>query len=199
MKNQAHITNASAFGGQIGIFFCWSLLPLVSPPPLLAADRKMAKYKPFDLAIASFQGYPLWLSVVIKPTKDQKNQLDRYLVFCYGTHFEQNIDEVHICNWNYQFKEACTRTDRDVNKAFDEQCLFPLISKTLSKTYLSTKTKAKSSLVLSIPTTAAVSTLEEIINETQEELMNTKCKLINNISRIVSDTTKDRWASEFIC
>lgn len=159
----------------------------------------MAKYKEFDLVLASFQGYPLWPSVVIKTTKDQKNQA-RYLVFCYGTHSEHNIAEAHIRNWNEHFKEACTRTDKDVNKAFEEQRLFPDIFKTKSKTYLSLpkKTKVKSSLAPSTPTSAAASTLKEIINETQEELINTKSNLMNDISRVVSDTMKDRRASEII-
>ena len=152
------------------------------PPPIVTEDCKMAKYKPFDLVLASFQGYFLWPSVVIKTTKDQKNQA-RYLVFCYGTHSEHNIAEAHIRNWNDHFKEACARTDKDVNKAFDEQRLSPDIFQTLSKSYLSlsAKTKGKSSLAPLTPTSAAASTLKEIINETQEELMITKSNLMLRI------------------
>ena len=89
---------------------------------------------------------------------------------------------------------------KNVNKAFEDQCLFPDIFKTLSKIYssLPTKTKAKSSLALSTPTSAAASTLKEIINESQEELMNTKSNLMTDISRVVTDTIKDRRASEII-
>ena len=74
--------------------------------------------------------------------QDHKNQAS-YLVLCYGTQSEHNIAEVHICNWNGHFKEACTRIDKDVNKAFEEQCLFSDISMTLSKTYISLSTKTK--------------------------------------------------------
>ena len=117
-----------------------------------------------------------------------------------ATHSEHNVAESHIRNWNDRFKEPCTRTDKDLNKAFEEQRLSSDIFKTRSKTYLSqpAKTKGNSRRAPLTSTSAAASTLKEIINETQEELMNTKSNLMNDIFRVVSNTMKDRRASEII-
>ena len=73
VNNQAHITNVSTFGvGNKNILVLKFTTGSVHPTPIVTEDCEMAKYKPFDLVLASFQGYPLWPSVVIKTTKDQK-------------------------------------------------------------------------------------------------------------------------------
>jgi len=62
----------------------------------------MIKFTVHMLALARFRGYPEWpvrIVEVIDPKGSEKTRNYKYLVFCYGTHNTQLVNESQILDF----------------------------------------------------------------------------------------------------
>lgn len=137
----------------------------------------MSKFQQFQLALANFKRFPLWPVRIIQVSKDKKG-IFNYLVFAYGDHTESRLTENSLISFEDNYREASTKTDKNVGSAFKEVNQNPDIYKTASKTFASLRA------VSSGPSTADL--LVKIV-ATEEEIAKTKESMMSAITKQVQD------------
>ena len=139
----------------------------------------MSKFKKGDLALAKFRNYPLW-PVRIVDVNTQSEKASKFLVFCYGSHDLQTVLEVNLVLYAEKSKEASHKTERSVNKAFQELEIFPDI-------YLQYLKKAPSAQTGSNSEKSSVAVLVEKLVSTEQELAQTKQNMLKDIGKLVTE------------
>ena len=86
----------------------------------------MSKFKKGELALAKFRNYPLWPERIVD-VNAQLEKVPKFLVFCNGYHDLQTVLEVNLVLYVEKSKEASQKTEKSVNKAFQELEIFPEI------------------------------------------------------------------------
>ena len=94
--------------------------------------KPMAKFKFHKLVLSRFQGYPEWYIRIVEaidPKENGKTRNCKYLVFCYGTHNTQFLNESQIFYFKCNKADAMKNSRKGVKGAFEELVLKPDICK----------------------------------------------------------------------
>ena len=138
-------------------------------------------FKKFDLALAHFQGFPLWPVRVLRIVKDSKGR-ENFIVFCYGDHKEIRLTEKSLVSYEDNIKEASQKTGKGAKLAFEEAKNSPEIYK---------QSKSYAALEISEPASSSSQLLERIV-ASEDEIARTQKSMMELITEKVLEKCGDK-------